>query len=84
MGADDQNIYQDDYSTTRAQVIWKNINNQILEGYETKKFKEPKGIIHAKVDTISGKLPTQASYSDPRNTVKDEIFTKDNLPKKRR
>ncbi|WP_276876831.1 transglycosylase domain-containing protein [Anaerococcus hydrogenalis] len=82
MGADNQNIYQDDYSTTRAEVIWKNINNQILEGYQTKKFKEPKGIIHAKIDTISGKLPTQASYSDPRNTVKDEIFTKDNLPKK--
>lgn len=82
MGSDDQNIYQNDYSTTRAEVIWKNINNQILDGYEQAKFEEPDGIIHAKVDTISGKLPTQASYSDPRNTVKDEIFTKDNLPKK--
>ena len=82
MGSDDQNIYQNDYSTTRAEVIWKNINNQILDGYEAMQFEEPEGIIHAKVDTISGKLPTQASYSDPRNTVKDEIFTKDNLPKK--
>lgn len=82
MGPDDLNIYQNDYSTTRAEVIWRNINNKILDGYEQAKFEEPDGIIHAKVDTISGKLPTQASYSDPRNTVKDEIFTKDNLPKK--
>lgn len=82
MGSDDQNIYQNDYSTTRAEVIWKNINDKILDGFEQAKFEEPDGIIHAKVDTISGKLPTQASYSDPRNTVKDEIFTKDNLPKK--
>ena len=82
MGADDQNIFQNGYSITRAEIVWKNINNTILDGYKTAKFKEPDGIIHAKVDTISGKLPTQASYSDPRNTVKDEIFTKDNLPKK--
>lgn len=82
MGSDDQNIYQNDYSTTRAEVIWKNINDKILDGFEQAKFEEPDGIIHAKVDTISGKLPTQASYSDPRNTVKDEIFTKDNIPKK--
>lgn len=82
MGSDDQNIHQNDYSTTRAEVIWKNVNNQILDGYEAKKFEEPDGIIHAKVDTISGKLPTQASYADPRNTVKDEIFTKNNIPKK--
>lgn len=81
MGSDDQNLYQNGYSTTRAEIIWRNINNQILEGYESAKFEEPEGIIHAKVDTISGKLPTQASYSDPRGTVKDEIFTKDNLPK---
>lgn len=81
MGADDQNIYQDDYSTTRAEVIWRTINNTILDGYESLTFEEPDGIIHKMVDTISGKLPTKASYADPRNTVKDEIFSKDNLPK---
>lgn len=82
MGPDNQNLALDNYSTQRAAVIWNSINNRILDGYEKATFKEPSGIIHAKVDTISGKLPTEASYADPRGTVKEEIFSKDNLPKK--
>ena len=82
IGSDDQNLSLNGYSYNRSASIWNIVNKHILENYEIAKFEEPDGIIHAKVDTISGKLPTQASYSDPRNTVKDEIFTKDNLPKK--
>lgn len=81
MGSDDQNLSLNGYSYNRAASMWNVVNRNLLEEYETAKFEEPEGIIHAKVDTISGKLPTQASYSDPRGTVKDEIFTKDNLPK---
>lgn len=80
MGADNQNISLDSYSPDRAAFMWGIINNKILDGYDQAYFKEPKGIIHEKVDTISGKLPTEASYADPRSTVKDEIFSKDNLP----
>ncbi|MDY3005506.1 transglycosylase domain-containing protein [Anaerococcus porci] len=80
MGSDNQNISLNSYSTDRTALMWGVINNRILHDYKQASFEEPSGIIHAKVDTISGKLPTQASYADPRNTVKDEIFSKDNLP----
>lgn len=80
MGADNQALSLDSYSYDRAALMWGVINNNILDGYDQAKFEEPDGIIHKKVDTISGKLPTEASYADGRNTVKDEIFSKDNLP----
>lgn len=81
IGADNQNLSLSGYSYQVAGSFWSTINSKILEGKEQEKFTEPEGIIHAKVDTISGMLPTQASYADPRGTVIDEIFSKDNLPK---
>lgn len=80
VGADNQNLSLSGYSYQVAGSFWSVINNKILEGKEVEHFEEPEGIIHAKVDTISGKLPTQQSYADPRGTVIDEIFSKDNLP----
>lgn len=80
MGADNQNISLQGSSSEIAAFMWNIINNRILDGLDIKEFEEPEGIIHAEVDTISGKLPTKASYADPRYTVKDEIFSKDNLP----
>lgn len=81
MGADNQNLSLNGYSYQRSARMWSIINERILQGYDIAKFEEPDGIIHAKVDTISGKIPTEASYADPRNVVKDEIFSKDNQPK---
>ncbi|MDO4594214.1 MAG: transglycosylase domain-containing protein [Tissierellia bacterium] len=80
IGADNQNIKLTGDSTDAA-YIWGEINRSILQDNESKSFEEPDGIIHAEVDTISGKKPTDASRADPRGTVIDEIFSKDNQPK---
>ncbi|MCI5839662.1 MAG: transglycosylase domain-containing protein [Peptoniphilaceae bacterium] len=81
LGADNQKIKLNGYSTDTAAVVWNAVNNLILEDKDPRDFVEPDGIIHQEVDTISGKLPTDASYADPRGTVIEEIFSKDNLPK---
>lgn len=80
MGCDDQNISLTGTSAERAALMWNVINNKILEGYEAAKFEIPKGIVSMKVDTMSGKLPTDASYADPRGTVITEIFGPNNKP----
>ena len=81
MGADNQNLKLRGNSVDNAAYMWNAINNEILAGYEAKSFEEPSGIKHMKVDTISGKLPTEASYADYRGTVKEEIFGPNNYPK---
>lgn len=80
MGADNQNLSLNGTSIDRAAYMWNQINNEILDGYEVANFEEPEGIRHMKVDTMSGKLPTDASYGDSRGTVKEEIFGPNNYP----
>lgn len=80
MGCDNQNISLTGTSAGRAALMWNVINNKILEGREAVKFEQPKGIISMEVDTMSGMLPTEASYADPRGTVKTEIFGPKNKP----
>lgn len=82
MGADDQSIRMNGRSIQRAALMWNTINNQILDGYETRTFERPESIVEMKVDTMSGKLPTELSYMDPRGTVITEIFGPDNKPRK--
>lgn len=82
MGADDQSIRMNGTSIQRAALMWNTINNQILDGYETRTFERPESIVEMKVDTTSGKLPTELSYMDPRGTVITEIFGPDNKPRK--
>ncbi|MDO5047238.1 MAG: transglycosylase domain-containing protein [Anaerococcus sp.] len=82
MGADNQNLSLNSNSVERAAYMWGAINKEILADYEVANFVEPDGIRHMKVDTISGMLPTDASYADPRGTVKDEIFGENNYPTK--
>ena len=82
MGADDQSIRMNGTSIQRAALMWNTINNQILDGYETRTFERPESIVEMKVDTMSGKLPTELSYMDPRGTVITEIFGPDNKPRK--
>lgn len=82
MGCDNQNISLTGTSAERAALMWNVINNKILEGYEAAKFEVPKGIVSMEVDTMSGMLPTEASYADPRGTVRTEIFGENNKPTK--
>ena len=82
MGADDQSIRMNGTSIQRVALMWNTINNQILDGYETRTFERPESIVEMKVDTMSGKLPTELSYMDPRGTVITEIFGPDNKPRK--
>lgn len=80
MGCDNQNISLTGTSANRAALMWNVINNKILEGYEAAQFDVPKGIVSMEVDTMSGKLPTKASYADSRGTVITEIFGSNNKP----
>lgn len=80
MGCDNQNISLTGTSAGRAALMWNVINNKILEGYEARNFEVPKGIVSMEVDTMSGMLPTEASYADPRGTVITEIFGPNNKP----
>ena len=82
MGADDQSIRMNGTSIQRAALMWNTINNQILDGYEPRTFERPNSIVEMKVDTMSGKLPTELSYMDPRGTVITEIFGPKNKPTK--
>ena len=82
MGADDQSIRMNGTSIQRAALMWNTINNQILEGYEPRTFERPESIVEMEVDTMSGKLPTELSYMDPRGTVTTEIFGPKNKPTK--
>ena len=80
MGCDNQNISLTGTSANRAALMWNVINNKILEGYKAAQFDVPKGIVSMEVDTMSGKLPTKASYADSRGTVITEIFGPNNKP----
>lgn len=80
MGCDDQNISLTGSSAERAALMWNVINGKILDGYEARTFEVPKGIVSMQVDTMSGMLPTEASYADPRGTVITEIFGPNNKP----
>ena len=80
MGCDNQNISLTGTSANRAALMWNVVNNKILEGYEATQFDVPKTIVSMEVDTMSGKLPTDASFADPRGTVITEIFGEKNKP----
>ena len=80
MGADDQSLMMNGTSVSRAGLMWNVINNEILNGYDIKSFNRPDTIVEMEVDTMSGKLPTDLSYMDPRGTVITEIFGPENKP----
>lgn len=61
-------------------LFWKTVMSEIHADLEPKGFEKPSGIVTAKVDTMSGKLPTDLSYMDPRNTVISEIFLQGTVP----
>ncbi|MBM7561666.1 transglycosylase domain-containing protein [Fusibacter tunisiensis] len=75
----DLNIPLDQGSRVAAK-FWQVVMSEIHADFEPKAFEEPSGIERAQVDRISGKLPTELSYLDPRNTVYTEIFLRGTVP----
>jgi len=75
----DINIPLDEGSKVAAQ-FWKVVMTDVLADYEPATFTRPEGIVTATIDTKSGKLPTELSSMDPRNTVRSEIFIPGTLP----
>ncbi|MFT9494861.1 transglycosylase domain-containing protein [Anaerosolibacter sp.] len=66
-------------STVSAQ-LWKTVMSKVHAGLPPRSFQRPENVVSAQVDTKSGKLPTQLSYLDPRNTVRSEYFIKGTVP----
>ncbi|MBE0451792.1 MAG: transglycosylase domain-containing protein [Clostridia bacterium] len=75
----DLNIPLDQGSRIAAQ-FWKTVMADVHADLESKAFDVPSGIERASVDRISGKLPTELSYLDPRGTVYSEIFLRGTVP----
>jgi penicillin-binding protein 1A len=69
----DYNMPLDQGSTVSAE-FWNYVMKNIHEDLPDKDFSKPADIVTMKVDTKSGKIPTQLSYLDPRNTVINEYF----------
>jgi len=55
--------------------FWSKLMSKIHEGYINREFIRPDGILDVKIDSQSGKLPTDLSYLDPRgSTVVTELY----------
>ncbi|KXG74204.1 transglycosylase domain-containing protein [Thermotalea metallivorans] len=61
--------------------LWKTVMAKVHEGLPPRDFEKPENIISVKIDTKSGKLPTEISYQDPRGTVRTEYFIRGTEPK---
>lgn len=66
-------------STVSAQ-LWKTVMSKVHAGLPPRSFQRPENVVSAQIDTKSGKLPTELSYRDPRNTVRSEYFVKGTVP----
>ena len=69
----DYNMPLDQGSIVSAK-FWSYVMKNIHEDLPDKEFTKPSDIVSMKIDTKSGKLPSQLSYLDPRNTVQSEYF----------
>jgi penicillin-binding protein 1A len=71
-----QGIYSSD-----AAYIMGRIMNEAVKDLPVKDIAAPSGITSAAVDRVSGLLPTELSYKDPRGSqVYTELFIKDTVP----
>jgi penicillin-binding protein 1A len=61
-------------------ILWRKVMEQIHEGLPQADFERPENIVTRAVDVKSGKLPTDLSYMDPRNTVRNELFIRGTEP----
>ncbi len=60
--------------------LWRTIMDEIHKDLPVIDFEKPGNIVTRAIDTISGKLPTDLSYMDPRNTVRNELFIRGTEP----
>ena len=68
------------YSSDAAYILGK-IMDQAVKNLPVKDIAAPSGITSAAVDRVSGLLPTELSYKDPRGSqVYTELFIKDTVP----
>ena len=81
IGSDNAKVKLVPKSNLTAITLWRNIMEKIHVDLAAKNFEEPEGMVHMNVDTMSGKIPTQISYLDPRGTVRNEIFAPGTEPK---
>ena len=71
-----QSIYSSD-----AAALFGKIMNRAVENLPEKEIEMPEGIVKAEVDRVSGLLPTDLSYRDPRGSqVYTELFIKGTVP----
>ncbi|MCY6353902.1 transglycosylase domain-containing protein [Clostridium sp. ZS2-4] len=72
----DQKIYSSD-----AAYIFGKIMNEAVKNLPSKDIAAPSGITSAAVDRVSGLLPTELSYKDPRGSmVYTELFIDGTVP----
>lgn len=69
-----------DSGSKASAILWKDFMSKIHEDYPDTAFEKPAGIVTVPVDTKSGKLPTELSYLDTRNTVRNEYFIEGTEP----
>ncbi len=60
--------------------FWQKVMTDLHKDLERKEFPVPDGIVTAAVDVISGKLPSELSAKDPRNTIRSDIFIRGFVP----
>lgn len=54
--------------------FWRKVMDDVHKDLEPQQFAVPDGIISVTVDRISGKIPTELTAKDPRNTLITDIF----------
>ncbi len=69
-----------DSGSRSSAILWQSFMSKIHEDYPDTSFEKPEGIVTLAVDTKSGKLPTELSYLDTRNTVRNEYFSEGTEP----
>ncbi|WP_461206434.1 transglycosylase domain-containing protein [Clostridium sp. DL1XJH146] len=75
---DEKKIY-----SSHSAKLWGAIMNYANEGLENITLERPDGVVYAKIDGVSGLLPSELSYQDPRGSlVYSEMFIAGTVPNK--
>ncbi|AEB75707.1 Penicillin-binding protein 1A/1B [Clostridium botulinum BKT015925] len=76
-----ENKYGQNISSSDAAAIFGKIMNKAVENLPVTDIKMPDNIVKAEVDRVSGLLPSDLSYKDPRGSqVYNELFIKGTVP----
>lgn len=76
-----ENKYQQPIYSSHAAYLFGKIMNEAVKDLPVKDIEPPSGITSAAVDRVSGLLPSELSYKDPRGSqVYTEIFIDGTVP----